>query len=46
MYLHMYKLKKSKNWDRYYDYKNILAKKFIENIGVFLLKILLFFAKI
>jgi hypothetical protein len=33
-------------WDQYYDFLNIFAEKFSENIGVFLLKLLLVFAKI
>jgi hypothetical protein len=32
--------------DRCYDFLNIFAEKFSENIGVFLLKLLLAFAKI
>jgi hypothetical protein len=32
--------------DRYYDFLNIFAEQFGENIGVFLLKLLLLFAKI
>jgi hypothetical protein len=33
------------SWDRCYDFLNILDEKFSENIGVFLLKLLLVFAK-
>jgi hypothetical protein len=32
-------------WDRCYDFKNIFDEKFSENFGIFLLKLLLVFAK-
>jgi hypothetical protein len=32
-------------WDRCYDFYNIFAEKFVKNIGVFLLKLLLVFFK-